>query len=142
MRDLLDPVGKKLGLDGAVDAGRLFERWEEIVGQDVAAHVEPTSLRAGTLRVRTDSPAWATEVSYLSADITRRLNAALGKEVVVELKVSSGPRTEGKRVRASVPPRQATDDPGAPSQDPREAFEKARRAWAEQQQKRGSDQEF
>ena len=127
-----------MGLEGATDAGRLFERWGEIVGRDIAAHVEPTSLRDGVLRVRTDSPAWATEVSYLAADISSRLNAAIGKELVRELKVSSAPPSDREASRGRSQARQPMAPSKEPEADPRVAFEKARRAWAAQDPKKGA----
>jgi predicted nucleic acid-binding Zn ribbon protein len=142
LRDLLDPAGRKLGLEGAVDAGRLFARWSGIVGPDIAAHVEPTSLRQGVLRVRTDSPAWATEMAYLSGDIASRVNSAMGREVVLEIKVSTGPRTAGP-TRPSRP--EANQAPGPnmdPSVEPDEALARARRAWDRKRRKSGPDQGF
>ena len=147
IRDLLDPIGRKLGMEGAVEAGRLFARWRAIVGDDVAAHVEPTSLRDGVLRVRADSPAWATEIGYLADEIAGRVNAEIGRPVVTELRVSAGPKLE-PRAGAAIRSQKrrfegaARTPSDAASDDPREAFERARRAWAAKNRKMGSDQDF
>ncbi|HYI46341.1 MAG TPA: DUF721 domain-containing protein [Actinomycetota bacterium] len=142
LRDLLDPVGRKLGFEGAVDAGRVFSRWDAIVGPDISKHVEPTSLRDGVLRVRTDSPAWATEVAYLSGEIAGRVNKALGRELVRELKVASGPPTRSNRPGATPRPEQAPATSSSSPTDPQEAFENAHRAWSRRRGKRGPDQGF
>jgi predicted nucleic acid-binding Zn ribbon protein len=142
LRDLLDPAGRKLGLEGAVDAGKVFARWRAIVGDDIADHVEPTSLRDGVLRVRTDSPAWATEVSYLSADIAGRVNSALGRELVRELRVASGPRTPRATSPGASQTKQASRSSGESPKDPSEAFDKARLAWLRRRGKSGPDQGF
>lgn len=142
LRDLLDPVGRKLGFEGAVDAGKVFARWDAIVGPDISKHVEPTSLRDGVLRVRTDSPAWATEVAYLSGEIAGRVNKALGRELVRELKVASGPPTARNAPSRGQRPEQAPGPSTSGAVDPHEAFEKARRAWSRQHGKRGPDQGF
>src|SRR5687768_17461367 len=92
LRDLLDPVGRRLGMEGAVDTGRLFARWRAIVGEQIGAHAEPTSLRDGVLRVRADSPAWATEIGYLSSELVERINRELGRAVVTEVRVWTGPK--------------------------------------------------
>jgi predicted nucleic acid-binding Zn ribbon protein len=142
IRDLLNPVGRKLGLGEAMDSGRVFERWDEIVGPEIASHVKPTSLRDGVLRVRTTSPAWGTEIAYLAEDLMARLNRALGKQVVVELKVSgTAPEVADHRLRppASRPVEVIRE---AAESDPVKAFERARRAWAERDRKRHSDQGF
>jgi hypothetical protein len=142
LRDLLDPVGRKFGFEGAVDAGSVFARWDAIVGPDISKHVEPTSLRDGVLRVRTDSPAWATEVAYLSGEIAGRVNKALGRELVRELKVASGPPTRAKRATPALRPEQAPVTAPSPATDPQEAFENAHRAWSRRRRKSGPDQGF
>ena len=145
LRDLLDPLGKKLGMADAVASGRVFERWQSIVGAKVAAHVEPTSLRDGVLRVRADSPAWATEIGYLATEIAGRVNEAVGRPIVTELRVSAGPSTSNKRPARAVggAPPQTPNAPRDPaSEDPLEALERARAAWARKTRKSGSDQGF
>ena len=144
IRDLLDPIGRQLGMEGAVEAGRLFARWRTIVGDDVAAHVEPTSLRDGVLRVRADSPAWATEIGYLATEIAERVNAEVGRPVVNELRVTAGPKLARPRSEGRASPRATTRPTAseAASIDPQEALERARRAWLARDRKTGSDQDF
>jgi len=91
MRDLVAKAVSSLGLGELASAGRLFRSWEEIVGPEVAARSQPLSLREGVLRIQTDSPAWAAEVRYLAPELLRRTNAALGRELARELKVSLRP---------------------------------------------------
>ncbi|MGH2754999.1 MAG: DUF721 domain-containing protein [Actinomycetota bacterium] len=137
MGDVLGGVGRDLGLTGAIGTGRVWAHWAEIVGDAVADHAEPTSLRDGVLRIRTDSPTWATEIGYLGAEISRRANAIAGTPVVTEVRVWTGPgRIERPGSRPSgVPPR---DDPGpdrepvgtGPQKEPLVALKRAREAWA------------
>jgi predicted nucleic acid-binding Zn ribbon protein len=134
VRDVLNSVGARFGIGRAVEAGILWRRWREIVGPDVAGHLEPSSLRGGVLRVRADSPVWATEAGYLRDEIKARSNACVGAEVVAEVRVWTGP---GAGVRPPVP---GTGDrrraPKPPARDAREAFARARRAWAERRSSR------
>ena len=131
IKDLLQGVGERLGFGGAIETGLVWSRWNDIVGDAVAAHAEPTSLREGVLRVRTDSPTWATEVAYLGQEIKRAANQVAGKELVSEVRVWTAPGTiAGPSTPA--PDRRATHAP-APSDggrsDPETAFERARKAW-------------
>ena len=108
----------------------MWGRWIEIVGPEVAKHAEPSSLRGGVLRVRTDSPAWATEISYLGEEIKRRANETVGRPLVDDVRVWTGPgpmraaraATRPGASSAEVPPRDLPDDP-------REALDRARKAW-------------
>lgn len=130
LRDALADLSPRLRIGHAVEMGRLWSTWPELVGAAVAEHVEPTSLRDGVLRVRADSPTWATEIGYLREEIKRRANLFLGAEIIAEVRVWTGP---GRPVRPS------REDPGAPrarstgepARTPMEAFERARRAWIE-----------
>ena len=46
----------------------VFARWPELVGADVGAHCTPESFADGRLVVRTDSTAWATQLTLLAPD--------------------------------------------------------------------------
>ena len=82
----LDAVTRDMGTEGHVLV-RLVSVWEEIVGPVLGAHTRPLGLKGGTLTVGVDQPGWATEVSFLEADLCRRVREALGVEGVVRLAV-------------------------------------------------------
>ena len=131
--EVLDALGRRLGLGGPVQVGRIWRAWPEIVGDAMAGHVEPTSLRAGVLRVRTESPAWANEVRYLSDEIRRRVNGFLREEPVAEVRVWTAPGRirRAQDVPGKVGPRQSGGrSESRATRQPREALERARAAWA------------
>jgi predicted nucleic acid-binding Zn ribbon protein len=67
---------------------RVFADWATIVGDDVAAHCAPVSLRDGELRVSAESTAWATQLRLLAPAVLARLVAELGAGVVRKLMIS------------------------------------------------------
>ncbi len=69
----------------------VFGRWTELVGPEVAAHSTPESFDDGRLVVRTDSTAWATQLTLLAPTVVRRLNEELGHGTVTVIDVQ-GPR--------------------------------------------------
>jgi predicted nucleic acid-binding Zn ribbon protein len=71
----------------------VFSRWDHLVGPEVAQHCRPESFADGTLVVRTDSTAWATQMRLLAPTALRRLNEELGDGTVtlVDVKGPSGP---------------------------------------------------
>lgn len=91
IRRLLAEAAGRWGIDHPVETARLFSSWDDIVGAEIASRCQPLSLRAGTLKVRTQSAAWASELKYLAPQILRRLNAELGRQMVTQVKVSVGP---------------------------------------------------
>ena len=133
LKDLLPDATGRLGIPSPEATGRVWSAWPEIVGPAVAAHAEPTSLRDGVLRVRADSPAWATEIGYLVDEIRARANAVTGRALVSEVRVWTGPGRSGAR-GAGGPEETSTggvdEHDREPARDPAEALERARRAWA------------
>jgi predicted nucleic acid-binding Zn ribbon protein len=61
--------------------GGVFGRWNEIVGDVVAGHVQPVKLDGDRLIVEVDDPAWATQLKFLEADMKARLKATIGASV-------------------------------------------------------------
>ena len=133
IKDLLGDAGRGLGMPSAVETGQVWSRWSEIVGPAVAAHAEPSSLKTGVLRVRADSPAWATEIGHLKDEIKAAVNRLVESEIVDEVRVWTGP---GAIRGASRPTGVGQGRPAAegPSevvpQDPKTAVERAHEAWA------------
>jgi hypothetical protein len=133
MGDLLGGVGKELGLSGAIGTGRVWARWVEVVGDAIADHAEPTSLKDGVLRIRTDSPTWATELSYKGAEIARRANEVAGARIVTEVRVWTGPgriERHAAEVRTPLPEGRGETSAEILANEPLAALGRARAAWA------------
>lgn len=67
--------------------GRLFDRWAQIVGADVAEHAQPVELKDAELTVQADSTAWATQLRLLQKQLLAKIGAGVGHDVVKRLKV-------------------------------------------------------
>ena len=137
IKDLLQGVGERLGFGGAIETGLVWSRWNDIVGDTVAAHAEPTSLREGVLRVRTDSPTWATEVGYLGQEIKRAANQVAGRELVSEVRVWTAPGSiDGPaRVAPDLRRTEVRSTSERDQLDPETALERARKAWERREKK-------
>jgi predicted nucleic acid-binding Zn ribbon protein len=77
-------------------AARVAAAWDDIVGEQLAAHCEPVRLAGRVLVVRASTPAWATQLRYLTAQLIERADAVLGAGSVREVNVTVG-RLEGAR---------------------------------------------
>jgi predicted nucleic acid-binding Zn ribbon protein len=80
----------------------VFARWPELVGAEVAAHCTPESFTDGKLLVRTDSTAWATQLTLLAPTVVRRLNEELGPATVVAMDVVGPHLPSWKKGRRST----------------------------------------
>jgi len=140
--EVLDGLGTRVGLGRSKDAGVIWSRWTEIVGDAIGAHAEPSSLREGVLKVRADSPAWAAELGYLAADIKARANDLIGRESVLEVRVWTGPGRirPGAKRDAKHSGATAGEPPSTPpAEDPLGAFERAHQAWRRRRSNEGRD---
>jgi predicted nucleic acid-binding Zn ribbon protein len=86
----LAEVSADLGLPEPDGLALLIDRWQRLVGVDVAPHCRLTSLRDGVLRVTVDSAPRATQLRYLERELVERAAAMLGPDVVRELRVRVG----------------------------------------------------
>ena len=90
--DSLPAVAKAIGGDGGPVLVHLIQRWSAIVGDAVAAHSTPLSLRNGTLTIAADEPAWGAQIRWLEADLKVRLDGAIGPGKVTRIAVRVRPR--------------------------------------------------
>jgi predicted nucleic acid-binding Zn ribbon protein len=68
--------------------GGVFGRWTEIVGDAVAAHVQPVRLDGQRLVVEVSDPAWATQMRLLTDRVQQRIHDVTGTAVdTVEIRV-------------------------------------------------------
>lgn len=88
--DSLHDVVRSLRPDTAVPSsgnastsalGGVFGRWEEAVGDALAAHVQPVKLDGTTLVVQVDDPAWATQLKFLETTLKQRLAEIAGATI-------------------------------------------------------------
>jgi len=70
---------------------RVFARWNEIVGDDLAGRCEPVRVAGGTLVVRAESQVWATQLRYLTPALLRSAVQVLGPDTVREIRLVVGP---------------------------------------------------
>jgi len=95
----LAKVARRPGWGERLGAVRVWTAWDEMVGSELAAHCEPVRLAGKVLVVRAESPAWATQLRYLTAQLIERADTALGAGSVREVRVTVG-SLEGQRSAA------------------------------------------
>jgi predicted nucleic acid-binding Zn ribbon protein len=112
--DALAAVGRDLGMPATGAVTALERRWPEVVGEEVAEHATPSSVRDGVLTVVVDGPIWATQLRYLEAVILERAAAVTGDGVVTSVRVRvAGPETSRGGSRGTSRSTARNDDPDA-----------------------------
>lgn len=84
----LGELAKTRGWSSRVAEGAVFGQWPSVVGEQIAAHAVPTTLRDGVLTITAETTAWATQLRMVQAQLLARIAAAVGNGVVTSLKIT------------------------------------------------------
>lgn len=74
LTDALERVLGSLDAPPADLLATVFQRWEEVVGADVARHCRPAAIEDDRLVVLASDSVWASEVQWLASEVLARIN--------------------------------------------------------------------
>lgn len=78
---------KSVGIDRAVLQNESLLIWEKVVGKAVAENTTAEEVKHGTLIVRVSTPVWRNELALRKGEILNKLNEALGKKVIRNIRL-------------------------------------------------------
>lgn len=84
--ETLRELVEKLGIKKKLREYEAVERWEEVVGQQIARVTSATSITKGTLFVRVKTGTWRNELTMRKGEIIQKINRALGEEIVTDIR--------------------------------------------------------
>lgn len=99
---LLKDILRKYGLEPQIRFFQLIDRWDQVVGSQVAGHTRPASLKFRKLTLHVDSSAWMNQLNYLKEELIGKINRELGENWVKEVYLKIGP-VEKSGVRPEEP---------------------------------------
>ena len=75
------------------DAGisEVWRLWNEAVGEIVAENAQPAAFKGDLLLVHVSSSTWTHHLRFLKQDIIKKINQALGNDLIREIKFKIGP---------------------------------------------------
>ena len=82
----IDSMLRKFGIENAIAQNNALNIWNEIVGEKVAKHTEPSSVEHGVIIVKVSSPAWRQELFFQKNEIIKKLNNTIGKNVIRDIR--------------------------------------------------------
>ena len=88
----LDAVLASLGGPSMEAIVVVHERWDEVVGPEVAPHARPLGIEGGCLKISVDSPGWASHLRWSEREIVDRLEGLIGAGQVTSVTVRVGRR--------------------------------------------------
>jgi len=69
---------------------RIWEHWDRIVGETVAENAQPAAFKGDILVVHVVSSTWIQQLRFVKDEMILKLNQALGKELIKEIKFKTG----------------------------------------------------
>ena len=89
--DVLPKLMQQLGLSERLREAEVIEAWRETVGDFIAAHSAPVSLREGVLFVRVLQPSLHYQFETISkAEILRKLKRRFGGKIIQNIRFRVG----------------------------------------------------
>jgi predicted nucleic acid-binding Zn ribbon protein len=86
VRGVVEKVLKKYKLNGDIDAYRVFQVWNDLVGDRIAAHARPTRIDGYFLYVEVDDPLWLTQLKYMKTEILGKIDVMIKRGVFRDLR--------------------------------------------------------
>ena len=91
IRNILDDVLKTYRSKPDFSLKEVWGLWDDAVGKIIAQNARPAGFKGKLLIVHVSSSAWIHQLQFLKNDIMTKLNAALGKPLIEEIKFKIGP---------------------------------------------------
>jgi len=91
IRNILDDVLKPYRSKPDFELKELWRLWDEAVGETIAQNARPAAFKGKLLIVHVSSSTWVHQLQFLKNDMIIKLNAALGKPLLEEIKFKIGP---------------------------------------------------
>lgn len=82
---ILDSLKETSDLGKQLEQAKIWDRWNDLAGQNLAPHGEPKTIRDTTLFVEVDSPVWMHKYAFRKWDILKRINRMAGHELVSDI---------------------------------------------------------
>ena len=69
---------------------KVWDVWEEALGEFISSQTNPAAFKGGLLIVNVDNPAMMQQLYFLKKEIIEKLNKAVGKNVINDIKFKAG----------------------------------------------------
>ena len=88
---IIDDVLKTYRREPDGELIRVWQVWDSIVGEVISKNAKPAAFKGRILLVYVTSSTWVHQLQFLKGEMITKLNAALGKSLVDDLKFKIGP---------------------------------------------------
>ncbi len=90
IRSVLENALKSLEIDVPLKSYSVLGAWNEIVGETVAAHSQPRSIRNRILFVDVSHSTWTQQLQFLKPTLLEKVNQFLGEPLIQDIRFKLG----------------------------------------------------
>jgi len=88
---ILNDVLKTLRPEADSGLVQVWQLWDDVVGRAIAENARPAAFKGKLLLVHVSSSPWVHQLQFLKREIIQKLNAALGQNLIEDIKFKIGP---------------------------------------------------
>ncbi len=89
--NIIGDVLKNYRRETDVELVQVWQIWHNIVGDVIAQNAKPAAFKGRLLLVHVTSSTWIHQLQFLKKEMIAKLNNALGKTLIEDLKFKIGP---------------------------------------------------
>jgi hypothetical protein len=90
IRSILEKTVKTLEIDVPLKTYSILGAWNQIVGESVADHSQPYSIRNRILFVDVTHPTWMQQLQFLKPTLLEKVNTFLGESLIQDIRFKLG----------------------------------------------------
>jgi predicted nucleic acid-binding Zn ribbon protein len=83
---VLDALISALGIGTKLDQYRVFDVWDEVVGEQVAKVARPERLHNGVLTVAVSNAPWRAELTFRKREILEKIRERLASDGITDIR--------------------------------------------------------
>ena len=84
--ETLKMLMQSLGIEKQVEQYKIFDVWNEVVGQQVAKVAQPERLQNGVLIVAVNNAPWRSELTFRKKEILEKIHERTSSTSIVDIK--------------------------------------------------------
>lgn len=112
LSSVVDALTSKLGWNSPLAQSELLASWHEVAGAETAEHSTPVGIEDGTLSVRCDSTAWATQLRLMRSAVLGQIMTRYPDAGITQVRFVGPNVPSWKRGPRSIPGRGPRDTYG------------------------------
>ncbi len=88
--DIIDKVIKNYRIESDEELSHVWSLWDGLVGEAIAKNAQPAAFKGKLLLVHVTSSTWMHQLQFMKEEIKAKVNNALGKNLIKEIKFKIG----------------------------------------------------